>query len=63
MSDFKLQLIFHSSPTIYGLKQGNLRSLFFDTLAVYKKEVPLYPKELVKKQISLDYLYCSCIAF
>lgn len=58
MSDFEMQMLYHGAPTLYGIKQANLFSLPLPCLQNLKDEVGDYQKQLAKKEISLQYLYC-----
>lgn len=58
MSDFEMQMLYHGAPTLFGIKQANLFSLPFPCLATLKDEVAAYQKQLEKKGISLQCLYC-----
>ncbi len=58
MSDFEMQMLYHGAPTLYGIKQANLFSLPLPCLQNLKNEVAAYQKQLKKRGISLQYLYC-----
>ena len=58
MSDFEMQMLYHGAPTLFGIKQANLFSLPLPRLRNIKEEVANYQKQLAKKGISLQYLYC-----
>lgn len=58
MSDFEMQMLYHGAPTLYGIKQANLFSLPLPCLQTLKSEVENYQKQLLKKGILLQYLYC-----
>lgn len=58
MSDFEMQMLYHGAPTLYGIKQANLFSLPLPCLQNLKNEVAVYQKQLEKRGISLQYLYC-----
>ncbi len=58
MSDFEMQMLYHGAPTLYGIKQANLFSLPLPRLQNLKGEVDNYQKQLAKRGISLQYLYC-----
>ncbi len=58
MSDFEMQMLYHGAPTLFGIKQANLFSLPLSCLQNLKYEVAAYQKQLEKKGVSLQYLYC-----
>ncbi|MDD3394600.1 MAG: DUF3793 family protein [Anaerotignum sp.] len=58
MSDFELQMLYHGAPTLFGIKQANLFSLPLPCLQNLQNEVAAYQRQLMKKGISLQYLYC-----
>lgn len=58
MSEFEYQLVYHSSPTLAGLKHAALFSFPAEHLPQYRKEIAAYNTLMADQGLHIYYLYC-----